>query len=58
MADTGGWSLTEGFSDEGTQCLAADEGGAAIVQNYNPLTPSQMRALGEHLIFEANKMEK
>jgi hypothetical protein len=57
MSNTGGWSLTEDYADEGTLCLQRDDGGWDIVYNNNPLNPSQMRALAEHLISKANEME-
>lgn len=58
MNDTGGWSLTKDYANEGTLCLQAEEyGNLDIVYNENPLTPPQMRALAEHLISKANEME-
>ncbi|WP_329168334.1 hypothetical protein OG709_29990 [Streptomyces sp. NBC_01267] len=47
--DTGGWGLTSSYSDPGTLCLYADEGGMDIVYNDNPLTVSQLRALANVL---------
>jgi hypothetical protein len=57
MTDMGGWSLTEDYAEEGTLCLQREEGDIDVVFNGSPLTPSQMRALGEHLIRAANEME-
>lgn len=58
MTDMGGWSLTEAYAKPGTLCLQAEEmRDLDIVYSDNPLTPSQMRALGEHLIRAANEME-
>ncbi|MFJ2650842.1 hypothetical protein ACIO1C_29505 [Streptomyces sp. NPDC087420] len=55
--DTGGWSLTDGFSPEGTLCLQADEGNFDVAYNGNPLNPAQLRALAARCIEAASELE-
>lgn len=55
--ETGGWSLTAGFSGADELCLMRDDGGCDIVHDANPLTVAQLRALADALSKSADELE-